>query len=826
VPKTLDEIDLGDVSPQELIDHARERGLFVFDLETTGLDQHKDRIEGIAFYIPEDARRNIPSLRAWYPFTKGTMRCHVREEETPEAQFARLAYERALNDGAPATETNALKKEWKQHAQKTSVQELRAPMDQDETMNALRPLFEDSPGVVAVAHNAKFDVSFLRHASGCERGFWMNPDVVTRLAALADDELRKKIEAAQGLAHWGFPKSARVADSMLADFLCDENHFAYGLKKRTKDLFGHDMTTYQDVMKSRNQQVFSWLADELKADALGHYAMEDCYWTWRIFESRMEELDRLSPGQMLHEVTGDVPATSISPYDPNRTMGNLERIFWGIDMKIALVLEEMESRGVLIDWRHLKGVTSKLQKKKEEILSKIEQQIGWTLNPNSTPQVSALLFAKPPHGLGLPTKGIKQGKSGQYSTGSKEIAHLSRVNPIVKDILDWRSADTIIGNFSEKLTKLSLEDENNRIYSHFNQTGTKIYRLSSSNPVNLQNQPRDSDLIRAAFCAHLADALDPELLLFGCDYSQIELRVAAYLSGDKGMIEVYSTGKPCTKGVIAGAPCERYRWWECGSKLPSGKKCGHTWTPEAWDPAHEAAPKLCPTCKGDHISHQARCRHVDLHQRTAQDANVPRNPLAKNLNFGNLYRIGAPRFCQYADLYDEAGEPRIEYAQQVIDAWYDAYPAIKPFQDRTEYMLKNETNWIAYTITGRPRRLGKERYKNEYRAVTQGIQFQVSGSAQDILKVAMLRIWEAKNRRLVNARPAEAKLWKKFNFIIQVHDEIMCEGPRQLKDEIVELMTYEMENAADLTRTWPDGTTYNVPLKTDVQYGRVWDDIH
>lgn len=330
---------------------------------------------------------------------------------------------------------------------------------------------------------------------------------------------------------------------------------------------------------------------------------------------------------------------------------------------------------------------------------------------------------------------------------------------------------------------------------------------NSSKPINLQNQPRERGLIRKAFCAYL-EGKDPDMLLFGCDYSQVELRVAAHLSGDAGMIETYMNVTGCK--VVDGEACETYKSWACDDG-----DCGHKWTPALWDVpngTHE-----CPNCKQkEHTEHMKRCRHVDLHTRTAEDAGVPRNPLAKNLNFGVLYRMGAPRFCQYADLYDDKGKPRVEYAQSVIDAWYTAYPGIQPFHEKTEWMLKGKNKWIAYTISGRARRLQRERWKNEYRAVTQGIQFQVSGSAQDIIKVAMFRLFEARNRKINNTMGETRRMWMKFRQIIQVHDEIMCEGPSQLKDEIIELMTYEMENAA----------TLRVPLKTDVRCGRSWDDVH
>jgi DNA polymerase I-like protein with 3'-5' exonuclease and polymerase domains len=915
VPKVLEDIEIGDVSPTDLIDAARARGIFVFDLETTGTDVHQDRIEGIAFYVPPHGE--MPELRAWYPFVPGTMRTHVQPDESAEEQAARLKYDR--------TGHKADRLAWEKIQQPPVIAELRDAMDQAALVEALRPLFENSPNTVCIAHNIKFDVAFMRHQSGCEVGYF-HP--------------------------FKLDENVIFADSMLADFLCDENHYAYGLKGRVKTLFDHDMTTYKDIMRNRRQLTFSWVADEIKADSLGHYAMEDCYWTWRLFEHAMKKLDELTPGTPLIGMEDDVDEKDISPFNRCRTKGLLERIYWGIDMKIALVLEEMESTGILIDWRHLKTVTSDLNKKKEEILDKIEQQIGRTLNPNSAPQVSTLLFANPPTGLALPSKGVKRGKSGQISTGSKEIQHLRRVNPVVTDILDWRSADTVIANFSAKLAGLSIADENNRIYSHFNQTGTKIYRLSciagssklsirlgdedhrrsiriselelgerdvwiethkgrerrithlinkgpgvmfavetetgstirctkdhrflaecgwralkniqvgdrlvragnvtaitpvgiepvwditveedasyvaqgfvnhnSSNPVNLQNQPRDRNLIRKAFCSHLADDHErAHLMLFGCDYSQVELRVAAYLSGDKGMIEVYANEGPCSKGSD-GTPCKRYRQWVCDSKLPNGDYCGHLWTPpDASDPETRA----CPKCGGREIEHQKRCRHVDLHQRTSEDVGVPRNPLAKNANFGLLYRMAAPRFSQYADLYDDKGNARIDYARDLIKKWFEAYPGIEPFQAQVEAKLKSN-GWVAETLTGRQRRLAKERYKNEYRAVTQGIQFAVSGTAQDILKVAMFRIWEEKNRLVANSSPALRKLWEQFRMIIQVHDEIMFEGPIQIRDEIVELMTTRMESAAELRRPGPRGSTIYVPLKTEVKVGRCWDDCH
>jgi DNA polymerase I-like protein with 3'-5' exonuclease and polymerase domains len=791
---TLEDIDIGDVSPEHLIEASRERGHVVWDLETTGLDPHNDRIEGIAFYVPEGPK--TPPLRAWYPFVERTMEMFVQPDETMEEQSARLRHER--------TKLPADYDSYELVKQTAKLHDFRPAMCQEGTMEGLRPLFEGNPETVLVAHNVKFDMSFMRYASGCKRGFWdweRDPDVALKVKPWWKDTDEKP----KDYKPW---MGSTLADSMLADFLGDENHVAYGLKRRVRELFGHDMTTYQDVMKRRKQGYFGFMADDVQA--LGHYAMEDVYWTWCLYKHAMLKLEELTPGEPIYAGTDVVTAlgrlSRVRPshFDNSRSMGNLERLFWGIDMPLAVILEEMESTGVLIDDRWLRKVTEQLEIKKEKILTEIEESLGYTINPNSAPQVATILFAPAPTGLGLSTKYVAQTATGMFSTGSKEIGHLKRAHPVVEKILDWRSADTVQGNFSEKLTAIACESHDGRVHSGFNQTGTKIYRLSSSNPINMQNQPRDKNLIRKAFCAYL-EGMDEDMLLFGCDYSQVELRVAAHLSGDLGMIEVYNMVGGCK--TLDGQACENYKKWVC-------EDCDHKWIPVLWDCPNGTHD--CPGCgSNEHTEHQKRCRHVDLHQRTAEDVGVPRNPLAKNANFGLLYRMASARFCQYADLYDAQGEPRIDYADELIEGWFQAYPAIEPFHLKTEEALRRN-NWVAYTIAGRQRRLSGERWRNEYRAITQGIQFQVSGSAQDILKIAMKRIFAEIKWRLQRAGRATRKLWAKVRFLIQVHDEVILEGPVELKDEIMEIINRQMCGAASL----------QVPLVADCKWGRCWDHIH
>ena len=400
-------IAIGDISVDEFVAEAVARGIFVFDLETTGFDPKVDRIEGIALYIPpvnivdeigllfnkEDGRapgtvRAGREIRAWFPFVDNTFRALV-------------------HDGDPD------KKPW--------YQNLRPPMNQMEVMEKLRPLFEEHTKVIAIAHNAKFDSAFMIHSPGTDRGFrFLN----------------------------------RLADSLLLDFLGDENEKVYGLKQRVKLLLGHDMTTYEDVQKYKRQIALPFMADKIKP--LGAYAMDDTSWTYQLFETAYRRI-----------------------MDEDAS-GTLERIYWNIDMPVSKIVEEMESAGVLIDWRWLRKVTAKLEEEKDVILTRIETRLGYQINPKSVPQVSNVLFGPKDQGfLGLSTKYVPfKEKGGNFATGSKEIGHLKRADPLVGDILEWRSKDMLQGSFSEKIADIVIGDPEGRLHAKFNQSGTKIFRFS------------------------------------------------------------------------------------------------------------------------------------------------------------------------------------------------------------------------------------------------------------------------------------------------------------------------------------------------------------
>jgi len=187
-----------------------------------------------------------------------------------------------------------------------------------------------------------------------------------------------------------------------------------------------------------------------------------------------------------------------------------------------------------------------------------------------------------------------------------------------------------------------------------------------------------------------------------------------------------------------------------------------------------------------------------------------------NANFGLLYRMGAPKFCVYAGLHDEDGNPRLGYGQDLINKWHAAYPGIATWHERTINQLAKD-DYIAYNIARRRRRLNIEWRKNDYRAGTQAIQFRVSGSCQDLIKLAMIKLYEYRNMKVANSPPAEAALWAKFRFMIQVHDELIFEGPKAIKEELCALVKECMESAAGGLR---------IPFTADARAGRTWDELH
>ena len=219
--------------------------------------------------------------------------------------------------------------------------------------------------------------------------------------------------------------------------------------------------------------------------------------------------------------------------EPELRKYDCENLFYQIEMPLMPVLAEMEMNGVCLDTASLAETSKQLTTRMNEIEQRIYELAGQSFNIASPKQVGEILFDK----LKIVEK-AKKTKTGQYVTSEEVLQQLRNKHEIVADILEHRGLKKLIGTYIDALPKL-INPRTGHIHTSFNQTITATGRLSSSDP-NLQNIPirgEDGKEIRKAFIP------EPGCLFFSADYSQIELRVMAHLSGDENMINVFREGK-------------------------------------------------------------------------------------------------------------------------------------------------------------------------------------------------------------------------------------------------------------------------------------------
>ena len=208
----------------------------------------------------------------------------------------------------------------------------------------------------------------------------------------------------------------------------------------------------------------------------------------------------------------------------------MERVLSDIEIPLSPVLCEMEMLGFKLDVQGLRTYLTQLSDLQEQLAQRIYVQAGREFNINSTKQLGEVLFED----LGLPVK--KKTKTG-YSTDAETLASLRAYHEIIEDILDYRQVTKLVGTYGENI--IALVDENSRIHTRFNQTGTATGRLSSNDP-NMQNIPVRGQLGREL--RRFFTATDDDHILIDADYSQIELRLLAEMSGDSVMQNIYLEG--------------------------------------------------------------------------------------------------------------------------------------------------------------------------------------------------------------------------------------------------------------------------------------------
>jgi len=336
-----------------------------------------------------------------------------------------------------------------------------------------------------------------------------------RLKPIFEDEKIKKyghnikydIEV---LASCGIKVKGVTADSMIISYLLNPGSRQHNLDTVTFTELGFEKITKEDLLgKGRDKITFS----EAPLDKLYNYSCEDADFTNRLIKKLWPRLKK----------------------------EKLDKLFEEIEIPLVEVLAAMEMNGVLIDSRYLGKLKVRVNKEIADLEKDIYKQAGSEFNINSTQQLSEVLFEK----LELPTQGITKTKTG-LSTGADELEKLKDLHPIVRLVQKYRELTKLTNTYIAALPKL-VNKASGRLHTSFNQSVTATGRLSSTEP-NLQNIPTRSDLgkeIRRAFIA--SDGYK----LLSLDYSQIELRLAAHMSGDKKMIKAFLDGEDIHRSTAA-----------------------------------------------------------------------------------------------------------------------------------------------------------------------------------------------------------------------------------------------------------------------------------
>ena len=416
--------------------------------------------------------------------------------------------------------------------------------------------------------------------------------------------------------------------------------------------------------------------------------------------------------------------------EPELKKHDCERLFYEIEMPLMPVLAEMEMNGVVLDTESLRQTSKDLTARMNEIEARIYELAGEQFNISSPKQVGDILFGK----MKIIEK-PKKTKTGQYVTSEEVLSQLQGKHEIVADILIYRGLKKLIGTYVDNLPDL-INPHTGHIHTSFNQCVTATGRLSSSDP-NLQNIPvrgEDGKEIRKAFVP------EPGCLFFSADYSQIELRVMAHLSGDENMIRVFTEG---------------------------------------------------------HDLHAATA--ATIYKKDIGDVTRDERTKSKRANFGIIYGITVFGLAERLDISRDE-------AKQLINGFFETFPRVHDYMEQA----KAEARRQGYV----PTLFGRRRYLpdiNSQNATVRGfaernaINAPIQGTAADIIKVAMIRIF---NR--FKAEGIRSKM------ILQVHDELNFSVYPDEKERVEAIVLDEMQHAF----------TLNVPLVADSGWGKNWLEAH
>lgn len=306
------------------------------------------------------------------------------------------------------------------------------------------------------------------------------------------------------LKHQGFKVLNPFFDTMLASYVLRPEGRKHGLKSLSSEILGINMTTYDEMLGGEKDIL------NVSLENLAQYAAADSDLTLQLYRYFDVELAKFSK-----EEHG--PA----------------KVFLEIEMPLVEVLCEMEDVGVELDLNFLQQLSNKFEVDLENLQGSIYAFAGEEFNINSPKQLAEILFEK----LQIPTKGLKKTKSG-FSTDASVLSQLVSLHPIAEKLLEYRELFKLKSTYVDVLLDIAVND-NARVHTSYNQTIAATGRLTSSDP-NLQNIPIKTERGRQLRKAFIAK---PGFSLISADYSQIELRVLAHLSGDKALQAAFKQGE-------------------------------------------------------------------------------------------------------------------------------------------------------------------------------------------------------------------------------------------------------------------------------------------
>ena len=501
------------------------------------------------------------------------------------------------------------------------------------------------------------------------------------------------------LMNYGVRLAAPMFDTMLAHYVLQPE------QKHNMDILAETLLNYQTIhideligLKGKSQKN---MRDLSPAD-ICDYAAEDADITLRLYnvlKPRLKEAD-------------------------------VEDLFYNIEMPLVPVLAEMEMNGVLLDTNALAETSKVLTERMKQIEKEIYDLAGHEFNIASPKQVGEVLFGE----MKIVDK-PKKTKTGQFVTSEEVLLQLRSKAPIVDHILEHRGLKKLLGTYVDALPKL-INPHTGHIHTSFNQAVTATGRLSSSDP-NLQNIPvrgEEGKEIRKCFIP------EPGCLFFSADYSQIELRVMAHLSGDKNMIEAFREGYDI------------------------------------------------------HAATAARIYKEDIN-----DVTRDQRTKAKRANFGIIYGITVFGLAERLEISRDE-------AKQLIDGYFETFPQVHAYMEKAKELARE--HGYAETFFHRRRYLPDITSHNatvRNFAERNAINAPIQGSAADIIKIAMVRIFERFRREEIKSK-----------MILQVHDELNFSVLPEEKERVEKIVLEEMQNAYPL----------QVPLVADSGWGENWLEAH